>query len=272
MRFIMNPHRILWLGLIGTFALSCAKATTHQPRLAEQEEVTITCELTQPPKWSDIPVFESANDCQAATGTYHYVLWLPEGYLADAQRRWPCLFIADAMGHAKMGNMAVWLKTRGYVVVMLVESQNGPWPPIIGNFLAAHDDVVQRVRIQEGLKFATGVSGGARASSVFAQIRPGFSGLILQGAGLAYKTNGTYIVAGLRRTPPVYVAMTMGDRDKRGGEVDEVRRWIGSSHFQSFPFPGGHEWAPAETFEHAIAWVEDKVRETPEPPPPQKRN
>ena len=271
-RFIMNHHRILWLGLIGALALSCNRTTIQEPRLAEQEEVTITCELTQPPKWSDIPVFESADDCQAATGTYHYVLWLPEGYLADTQRRWPCMFIADAAGHAKMGNMAVWLKTRGYVVVMLVESKNGPWPPIVGNFLAAHDDVVQRVRIQEGLKFATGCSGGARASSVFAQIRPGFSGLILQGAGLAYKTNGVYIVAGLRRTPPIYVAMTMGDHDKHDVEVDEMRHWIGSSHFQSFEFLGGHEWAPAETFEHAIAWVEDKVRESAQPPSPQKIN
>jgi hypothetical protein len=268
----MNPHRILWSGLIGVLALSCAKTTTQEPRMVEQTEVTITCELTQPPKWSDIPVFESANDCQAATGTYHYVLWLPKGYLADAQRRWPCMFIADALGQAKMGNMAACLKTRGYVVVMLVESKNGPWPPIIGNFLAAHDDVVQRVRIQEGLKFATGVSGGARASSVFVQIRPGFSGVILQGAGLAYKDNGTYVVAGLHGSPTIYVAMTMGDHDKHGVEVEEVRHWIGSSHFSSFGFPGGHQWAPAETFEHALAWVEDKVRESAEPQPPRKVN
>ena len=121
----MNRHRILWLGVIGALALSCARATTHEPRVAEQQEVTITCELTQAPKWSDIPVFESATDCLAATGTYHYVLWLPKGYLADTQRRWPCMFIADGGGHAKMGNMAAWLKARGYVVVMLVESKNG---------------------------------------------------------------------------------------------------------------------------------------------------
>jgi hypothetical protein len=270
---MMNPDRILWLGLIGALALSCAKATSNEHRVAEQKEVTITCELTQAPKWSDVPIFESANDCQAATGTYHYVLWLPKGYLADTQRRWPCMFIADAEGHAKMGNMAAWLKARGYIVVMLVESKNGPWPVIVGNFLAAHDDVVQRVRIQEGLKFATGVSGGARASSVFVQIRPGFSGLILQGAGLAYKANSVYVVAGLRRTPPIYVAMTMGDRDKNRVEVEEMRRWIGSSHFQAFEFQGGHGWAPAEVFERAITWVEEKVRDAAaEPQSPQKVN
>lgn len=269
---MMNPHRILWLGLIATLALSCAKTTPHDPVLAEQTEITITCALTQPPKWPDIPVFESANDCLAATGTYHYVLWLPKGYLAETQRRWPCMFIADAAGNAKMGNMAASLKSRPYIVVMLVESRNGPWAPIIGNFLAAHDDVIQRTRIRDGLKFATGVSGGARASSVFAQIRPGFSGLVLQGAGVAYKPDGTYIVSGLHRTPPIYIAMTMGDHDKHILEVDAMRHWIGSTHFQSFAFPGGHEWAPSETFERAMSWVEARVRESAEPPPPPKAN
>ena len=89
---------------------------------------------------------------------------------------------------------------------------------------------------------------------------------------MAYKTNGVYIVAGLGCTPPIYVAMTMGDHDKHGTEVDQMRHWIGESHFQSFVFQGGHEWAPAETFEHAIAWVEDKVREPADPAPPQKVN
>jgi len=161
-----------------------------------------------------------------------------------------------------MGNMASWLKTHSYVVVMLVESQNGPWSPIIGNFLAAHDDVVQRVRIQEGRKFATGVSGGARASSVFVQLRPGFSGLILQGAGVAYKTNGVYLVSGLRRAPPIYVAMTMGDHDQNRDEVEKMRRWIGPTRFQSFDFAGGHTWAPQDVFERAMAWMEDQVGST----------
>jgi len=259
---LMKRDHPLWWMLVGLLALSCGRTATDERQLVEQKEITITCELTQAPKWSDVPVFESASDCVAATGTYHYVLWLPHGYLADTQRRWPCMFIADALGQAKMGSMAACLKAKGYIVVMLVESRNGPWPPIVGNFLAAHDDVVRRVRIQEGQKFATGVSGGARASSVFVQLRPGFSGLILQGAGLAYKSNRTYVVAGLQRAPPIYVAMTMGDRDNNGQELEVVRRWVGGARFQSFDFHGGHGWAPPDVFERAMAWVEDKARNT----------
>jgi hypothetical protein len=257
-----KPDSLWWLILAVAVALSCDRTARDEHGLAEQKEITITCQLTQPPKSSEVPVFESAEESVAATGTYHYVLWLPKGYVAEPQRHWPCMFIADAAGQAQMGNMAPWLKANGYIVVMLVESRNGPWAPIIGNFLAAHDDVVQRVRIQEGRKFATGVSGGARASSVFVQLRPGFAGIILQGAGVAYKSNGMYVVSGLRRTPPIYVAMTIGDRDKHSEEVPEMRRWIGLPRFQSFDFQGGHQWAPQETFERAMAWIEEKVRST----------
>lgn len=259
-----TSHCLWWLIPVAAGIISCGGPAQDEHGLAEEKEITVTCHLTQPPKWSDVPVFESAEETTAATGTYHYVLWLPKGYRADTQRRWPCMFIADAAGSATMGNMGPWLKGHGYVVVMLVECKNGPWSPIVGNFLAAHDDVVQRVRIQEGRKVATGVSGGARASSVFVQLRPGFLGLILQGAGVAYKSNGMYVVSGLHRTPPIYVAMTMGDSDSHRGEVAEMRRWIGPACFQAFDFKGGHQWAPQETFDHAMAWVDERVGNTAE--------
>jgi len=204
-------------------------------------------------------VFNTAKDSEAAKGTYHYTLWLPKGYHADPQRRWPCMFIASAGGNAKMSKMAPWLKANGYIVVMLVESKNGPWEPIVGNFLAAHDDAVQRVRIQEGLMFATGMSGGARASSVFVQIRPGFSGLILQGAGGAFDDKGNYHVAGLKRNASLCIAMTMGEQDKNKTEVTRMKAALGSMKFLPLMFDGGHTWAPQETFEKAIAWIEQQV-------------
>ena len=269
----MNRHRILWLGVIGALALSCARATTHEPRVAEQQEVTITCELTQAPKWSDIPVFESATDCLAATRYVSLRALVAQG-LSRRHAAPLALHVHCRRGRPRedgeYGRLAQGPGLR------LSSCSSNPKTVRGHRSLAISSPrmttSVQRVGIQEGLKFATGISGGARASSVFVQIRPGFSGLILQGAGLAYKTNGVYVVAGLRRTPPIYVAMTMGDHDKHQVEVEDMRRWIGSSHFQSFAFPGGHEWAPAETFERAIAWVEDKVRETAQPQPPQKVN
>jgi len=256
------------LGLALLLAASVyAETTPMDSPLSEQQETTITCELSAVPHPQEIPVFDSAKDSDAAKGTYHYKLWIPKGYHADPQRRWPCMFIASASGNAKMGAMAPWLKANGYIVVMLVESKNGPWSPIIGNFLAAHDDVVRRVRIQEGLKFATGMSGGARASSVFVQIRPGFCGLILQGAGGSFDSRGNYHFAGLKRNPALCIAMTMGETDSNKNEVPRVKAALGSMKFLPLMFKGGHTWAPQETFEEAIAWVERNVYEEGPPNP-----
>ena len=235
--------------------------------LREESELTIECELPEAPRRSDVPVFNSTKDCEAAKGTYHYKLWLPRGYLASGQRRWPCMFIADPGGNASFGEMGAWLQSHGYVVVMLVESKNGPWPPIIGNFLAAHDDVVKRVRIQEGLKFATGMSGGARACAVFVQLRPGFSGLVLQGAGLAYGDNNQYHASGLKRIPGLLVAMTMGDSDSNHGELTRTKAALGSSGFLAVEFKGGHIWAPPDMFARAMDWIERRLFEEGPPNP-----
>jgi hypothetical protein len=245
---------------IAVAAGSCTKSTPLNQQLREEREITIACELTNVPSYHDVPVFDSAQDSEAAKGAYHYKLWLPKGYLETPDRRWPCLFIADPSGNASMGSMAPWLKSHGYVVVMLVESKNGPWPPIIGNFLAAHDDVVKRVRIQEGLKIATGVSGGARASSIFVQLRPGFSGLIMQAAGVAYGEDGVYHVAGLKRIRPLFAVMTMGDSDENRDEIDRMKTALDGQDLLVLAFNGGHQEAPRDVLERALDWYEQQTR------------
>ncbi len=254
MQQVLAAALCLWCAALGAHAVTTPLITP----LEEQKEILITCELTQAPKRAEVPVL-SAKDCDAVKGTYHYKLWLPAGYLADKQKAWPCLFIASPGGKAGMGQMATWLKASGYVAIMLVESKNGPWAPIAGNFLAAHDDVVKRVRIQEGLKLATGMSGGARAASLFVQMRPGFSGLVLQAAGGAFDDKGQYHVSKLKGSPGVCVAMTMGDKDSNKGEVARMKAAVGASRFNAFPFEGAHGWAPQETFENAINWVEQQI-------------
>jgi hypothetical protein len=261
-RLLANLPRMK-IFLAATVLTSCAlsvraETTPLTAPLEEQKEITIACEITQAPKRAEGPVL-SAKDCEAVKGIYHYKLWLPAGYKADDKKAWPCLFIASPGGKAGMGQMAAWIKASGYVAVMLVESKNGPWAPIAGNFLAAHDDVVKRVRIQEGLKLATGMSGGARAASLFVQMRPGFAGLVLQAAGGAFDDKGQYHVSKLKGGHGIYVAMTMGDKDSNKGEVARMKAALGASRFNAFPFEGAHGWAPQETFEKAITWVEQQL-------------
>lgn len=223
--------------------------------LKEEVETRIACQLTQPPLYRDVPVFKTENEARKTLGSYHYNLWLPKGYNADPKKQWPCIFIMSPVGNAKMGKMGDYLRSNGFVVVMLVEAKNGPWEPIIGNFLAAHDDVIKRIRISEGKKYATGHSGGARASSLFVQLRPGFCGLILQSAGASFDDKNDYNIAGLKRNPRLRIAMTMGSTDQNKPEADRMKALLAPQSFTVFDFNGGHIWAPADVFEKAMAWV-----------------
>jgi hypothetical protein len=235
-----------------------AQATPLTDPLPEEKETPITCELTTPPPRAGIPVFTEAKDGREAVGTYHYKLWIPKGYAAAPTKKWPCIFIMSPGGNAGMGSMGDYLKANGFVVVMLMEAKNGPWIPIVGNFLAAHDDVVKRVRIAEGQKYATGFSGGARGSSVFVQARPGFCGLVLQGAG-ASQGNGKYNVTGIRANSKLYTVLTMGTTDDNKKEAEPLKRALGSSKLEILEFEGGHQGAPAEVFAKAMDWIKSKT-------------
>ena len=240
-------------------SISRAETTPMSQPLVEESETLISCEYAKVPSRTDIPVLESAQDAEKAKGSFNYKLWLPKGYLASTTKQWPCMFIMSPGGKAGMGKMANYLKSKGFVVVMLVEAKNGPWGPIIGNFLAAHDDVIKRVRIKEGQKFATGFSGGARGSSVFVQARPGFCGLILQGAGTAFDDKGNYLVSKLKQNTGLYTVMLMGDTDKNNNEVGKMKAVTVPGRFHEIQFTGGHAWAPADTFEKGMAWLSERT-------------
>jgi hypothetical protein len=235
---------------------SIAQTTPLAQTIAEESETTITCELNQAPIYSEVPVFYSPNEAEAAKGTYHYKVWIPKGYHQQVTKHWPCMFVMSASGNASMEHMGDYLKRNGYIVVMLVEAKNGQWPPIVGNFLAAHDDVTKRLRV--GAKFATGQSGGARASSVFVQLRPGFEGLILQSAGASLDAHGKFNVTGLKCQPHLRIAMVLGKTDKNFGEIARMKSLLSGPRFADFVFDGGHTWAPTDVFEKAMAWVTEK--------------
>jgi hypothetical protein len=244
---------------VATWRLAAEEVTPVGAGLREESELWVTCAFTTALRPGEIALLPTRADCDSATGVYHYKLWVPHGYIAQPQRRWPCVFVASPFGNAEMGNMAARLKPN-HVVVLLVESRNGPWPPVIGNFLAAHDDVVRRIRIEEGAKIATGLSGGARASSIFVQLRPGFAGAILQGAGVARGSNAAYYFNHLARNPSLLFALTIGNSDPRRSEISELQQQVDTNHLAVLVFPGGHQWAPPEIFSKALDWIESRAR------------
>jgi hypothetical protein len=187
---------------------------------------------------------------------YHYQLWLPSGYAAAPTKSWPTLFIAAPGGKATLGNMAAWVRRHGYIAVLLEESRNGDWEPCLGNFLSAHDDVIRRVRVAEGRKVATGMSGAARACSVFVGLRPGFGGLLFQGAGYApVGPNGASPVDGIKVGA---IAATFGEKDPNYAEGPRMKRLFGD-RMELFEFRGGHQWAPTETVEEALDSIDARL-------------
>jgi hypothetical protein len=190
------------------------------------------------------------------TGTYHYRLWLPPSYTPRSIKKWKVIFISSPQGHADLGNMANWIRAHDYVAVGLEEARNGPAEPVVGNFIAAHDDLCLRLPIAEGQKICTGVSGGARACSTYVTLRPGFGGLLLQGAGCALRLpDGTYDIKGMNLKG---VAVTMGTEDFNHNEIEGLKRTFGT-RLQVFEFSGGHQWAPAEVVGKALDALDQKL-------------
>lgn len=183
---------------------------------------------------------------------FHYRLYLPADYHDDPARRYPVMFIAAPGGDAEMGAMAERLTRDRWLVVMLVESRNGSllWLP---NFVAAHDDVVQRARVQPDMLFCTGFSGGARLCGTYPAVRPGFRGLILQGASFLQRPD--YLVGDNDR---VVVYGTFGRDDSNLREAGRVRRGVPPATRSLVEvWDGDHAWAPAPVFERALDWVVD---------------
>ena len=187
-------------------------------------------------------------------GIFHYRLYLPSDYHEQPARQYPVMFIASPGGEAEMGRMAERLTRDRWVVAMLAESRNRSvlWYP---NFVATHSDVLKRVRVHPEMLFCTGFSGGARVCSRYPSIRPGFQGLILQGAGYS---GPAWVLT--RSNAHVTVYGLFGDRDPNRREAQRIRRRL-PLHTRSLVeiWNGEHEWAPAPAFERALDWVEDKA-------------
>jgi hypothetical protein len=235
-----------------------AGTTPMETPVPDEKITTIECEYQLDEK--DMKRF----DVMPAKGTYHYKVYLPPGYNSDKDTAYPCIFVASPSGNAPMTNLAEKSKKDKFIVIMLAESKNGPIEPNMGNFLAAHDDAVKRFRIQEGLKIATGLSGGARGSSTNAGMRPGFCGIILQAAGFVqYQTGaqkGHYDTTSLEKYKDLAVYAVFGKNDNNKSELPNLKKEFPSyTEFETESFDGGHEWAPAECMNNGIDWLFNKV-------------
>ncbi len=191
--------------------------------------------------------------------TFHYDLYVPPGYRADTEARYPVLFIASPGGRAKIGAFAERARRDRWIACMLVESRNGS-PDWLGNFIAAHDDIVKRLRVIEDMKFSTGMSGGSRCATAQPRARKTFRGVVMQAAGFWYDKGGYTFDAAVENEQIFFYGL-FGVRDKMNwAEVAKMPARIPAANgVRMEVFDGGHEWAPKASVERAFDWLEQQI-------------
>ncbi len=243
----------LGLVVLLQFGITLFATTPMDEKIPEEKITMIECEYKY-----DKKVVDEDNKIENDGKAFHYQVYLPKGYYDHPDERFPCIFVASPHGNAPMTNIDARMKKDRWIVIMLVESKNGD-PQWIANFISAHDDAVQRFRMLEGMKYCTGFSGGARCASRFPGMRPGFAGIILQGAGF-YQNGGIYIMTPVDKYPNLAVYMTMGKKDSNRSEIPKLPDALPrKTPFKLELFDGTHEWAPAECMDHAFDWLEQQL-------------
>jgi len=234
--------------LLFAFAFVSAAAAQNQPSPADTPLMTdgitnITCVCAE-------------TGSAFKPGLYHYDVYLPPGYDTEKERTYPCLFVMSPGGkpHELFNMVSDRARRDRWIVVLLLEAKNGPWEPIVSNFVAAHDDVVQRCRVQQGLKFATGTSGGALASRMFVTARPGFGGLIMCAQSFLSSSK-----IAQQRQLGVYFAFGREcyNADALPGMLQTLTR-SRMAHNWEVPL-AGHKAHSPEFYDRALEWQENRI-------------
>lgn len=243
-----------WMLLLGALGVTAAPTPLDEPLKPGQEMMIEAHEPNGP--IPAITTFNDPNNTNRRSG-FHYRLWVPKDYNDNPNKKYPVLFIQSPGGNARMVGMGPRLQRDGWIVAMLVEASN-KCDDSINCFLAVHDDVIKRCRVAQGLKFITGMSGGARNTSLFALLRPGVRGIFMQAAGFVWGMDEPLRYDHYPKH--IFVANSFGNRDCNKKEFKNfVRKLPDLSRYRLFSFKGGHTWINTEAFEQAMDWMEQKV-------------
>lgn len=257
----MNRLFVILSIVLSSLHVASAGDSPMDMELPEGKDIMIECSFKAASIQSD--AFGGTSEdptTYKGNNIFHYRLHLPVGYHTNKGRKYPCIFIASPGGNAGMGKMADRLKRDEWVAVMLVESKNGT-PDWLPNFLAAHDDVVKRVRIMDGWKFGTGFSGGARVSSFYPMQRTGFRGIFMQGAGMGggQLSYYSYCKEATKDSKYILAYGAFGNKDFNLFETSHIRNCYGPQVVRRTEvFEAGHSWADSVAVENAFDWFERK--------------
>jgi tetratricopeptide (TPR) repeat protein len=181
-----------------------------------------------------------------------YAVFLPTNY--SDTRPWPAVFCFDprARGATAIKHFVPGAEKYGFIVLCSNNSRNGlDWANLIQIFTSLWKDAHQRFHIDEGRTYAAGFSGGARvATALAARCHGCIGGVIATGAGFPANSEPDDSLSFK------YFGISGVD------DFNFAEMWLLERKFSRLRVPyrfenfnGGHEWAPENVLEQALAWL-----------------
>lgn len=181
-----------------------------------------------------------------------YELYIPPTALPENSA---ILYVFSPGGNGKemLGWMTPAADAFGWIVAASNNSRNGPWPPILEAQDAVLRDTEERLSLHPTRRFATGFSGGARASLALAFRYPQrISGVLAMGAGWPINTNLQPSSRALR------VCILIGNQDgnmRHDIPTTEQRLRRFGVQCSTVVYNGGHVKPPPEMILSACQWL-----------------
>jgi hypothetical protein len=178
-----------------------------------------------------------------------YVCYLPSKYAPG--KKWPILycFSPSANGMSIVNLYRNVCEKNGWIAVGSNNARNGPGGPIATAIEAMWKDTHSRFKIDDGLCYSTGFSGGGTMAFTMAQkYSDHFAGVIPMATGNWMGYNFS-----LRREISVYYIV--GSNDGAEAVKSQAQALKSRGHKTEVKvFPGGHVLPPVSVCEDAVCW------------------
>lgn len=189
--------------------------------------------------------------CADSKWTYH--VYLPKKF--HMGRKWPVWFIMSpggGKGGAMMKRYIKGAEAAGCILVGSVESKNN-FDRSQEAMEAMADDAYDRLPLEPKFAFASGFSGGGRASFLLAETNKNLAGVLACGAGSGvYPDAEAFRPARLRKKTYVYSLIGTNCFNRTGSYKTHTEL---NKNCRLRFFPGNHDWANAELLEQGMMYV-----------------
>ncbi len=188
-----------------------------------------------------------------------YILYIPGGL--SSQKRYP-LVIALSPSADAQSMIDVWKRAADkhkWIIMASKKFQNGvSVDPILGELASAVSKLYGKYPVSKTKVIASGFSGGAMGSHMFACMYPDLIKAVVINTGMI---NENYISQKNRYPKNKLAVFIASSADFRYGEMKRDRKFLEDLGWKTkwTEFGGGHMIAPASKYEEAAAWLDENL-------------